>query len=418
MKILVAATACHPTSGSEAQVGWSAVSAIRHEHDVWVMTSEWCREAVEKWTKGEESWKHVRFIYVDESLGLPPYSENRLIARFQSWLRYRIWCQKAANVASQLHQEVGFDVAHHVTYATWRMGSPLSSLGIPWIWGPIGGGELFPWRLIGTLSPVACVFEIFRSVSSAFSRRTEAVRRAIRDASEIIASNDETIDFLLRIATPSRPPTILSQAFLDSEKISRLKRCCCIRPADEGIMEIVSGGNLEGRKGVAISLKALSIVKREGIPFRYRHFGGGAERAHLVALTAKLGLSNQVDFLAPLAGAEYEQMLKSAHVYLLPSLRESAGITLIEAIAAGCVPVVTEGGGPDAIVRSGGIKPISIAGVDQMAEEIALRLLEYWRNKKSWIALSEQASSKIAAEYSSSHYAETIATIYKKVREG
>jgi glycosyltransferase involved in cell wall biosynthesis len=42
--------------------------------------------------------------------------------------------------------------------------------------------------------------------------------------------------------------------------------------------------------------------------------------------------------------------LRAAHIYLLPSLRDSAGITLAEAMLAGCVPVVADCAGPGEIV--------------------------------------------------------------------
>jgi hypothetical protein len=59
-------------------------------------------------------------------------------------MRYRKWSRYASVAAKRLNQEINFDLAHHVTYATWRMGSPLADVGVPWIWGPIGGGEVSP----------------------------------------------------------------------------------------------------------------------------------------------------------------------------------------------------------------------------------------------------------------------------------
>jgi hypothetical protein len=53
MKVLIAATACHPTAGSEAYVGWQAVSLLRHEHKLWVQMSLWCREVFEEAVIGE-----------------------------------------------------------------------------------------------------------------------------------------------------------------------------------------------------------------------------------------------------------------------------------------------------------------------------------------------------------------------------
>lgn len=418
MKVLIAATACSPFIGSEAYVGWEAVSSLRHDNDLWVMTSLWCREAIDKVVENEDGWDRVHFVYVDEDQDNKPCPENRMLARLQSWLSYRHWCRKAVSVARELHREIDFDLAHHITYATWRMGSPLAGVGIPWIWGPIGGGERFPFELIQILSPTAIVFEIFRTFSTCFYRITKKVKCSLRDASVIIASNEETACFLSSISPLREKPVILSQAFLTPSRIDSLRRTSRDAPLEHGLIEIVSGGNLEGRKGVAISVKALQLVRLAGIPFRYRHFGDGPESKHLLQLVSKMCLSEHVEFLPPLHGMNYVQMLKSAHFYLLPSLRESAGLSLMEAMAAGCVPIVADGGGPASIVANAGIKPIPIRCVTDMAEEIAARLTTYWSDSAAWNDSSKKSSNAISSEHSSARYAHRIYAIYENCLGG
>jgi glycosyltransferase involved in cell wall biosynthesis len=413
MNILIASTACHPKAGSEAYVGWQAVSQLRLEHELWVLTSEWCRGDIEAFLEMNPDWRNVRFVYVDERDGALPCSENRMIARIQSWMRYRKWCRYASVAANRLKQEIEFDLAHHVTYATWRMGSPLAGIGVPWIWGPIGGGERFPWQLIGILSPVAAIFEIIRALSTKVSTFSPSVRRAVRDASLILPNNPETEDLLIGLGATPEKMRRLVQSFLPGERLDRLKPGHKEDPKTCGILRIVAGGNLEGRKGVAIALKALALVKQCGIPFQYKYLGKGPELEYLKRLSERLDLSAEVEFCDSLRGDDYIRTLQQSHIYLLPSLREGVPVTQLEAMAAGCVPVVAACGGAGPMALEAGSQPIPVGSASQMAEAIAERLRGLWNLPLGWGTQSESSTRAIREKYSAEYYGTEINSFYR-----
>jgi glycosyltransferase involved in cell wall biosynthesis len=415
MKVLIASITCHPTAGSEAHVGWQAVSLLRHAHELWVLTSLWCKEAIEEAVSKESGWGNVHFIYVDEASGVRPSHPNRMIARIQSWTRYHSWCRLARGRAVSISKEVKLDLAHHVTYASWRMGSPLAGLGIPWIWGPIGGGERFPWRLLNILSPVAAGFEILRAVSTRFSMLSPSVRRAIRDAALILPNNPETEDLLSRLGASPFKMKRLVQSFLPEEKIRRLAPLSKLDPQSCGMLRIVAGGNLEGRKGVAIALRALALLKKKKIPFRYRYLGKGPEASYLRRLTEKLGLSSEVEFCDSLRGDDYIRALQESHIYLLPSLREGVPLTQMEAMAAGCVPVVADCGGAGPMSRAAEQSSVRPASNKQMTSDIAKIITDFWSDIDGWKCASPICIEAINRDYSADHYAIQIQEIYHLV---
>lgn len=415
MNILIAATACRPNAGSEAYVGWQAVSQLRRDHDLWVLTSGWCRGGIEAFLEKNPDWRNVRFVYVDERDGALPYSENRMIARLQSWMRYRKWCRCASVDANRLNQEIKFDLAHHVTYATWRMGSPLAGIGIPWIWGPIGGGEVFPLRMIPVLSSVAAIFEIVRAANTWLAKKSPSVRRAVRDAALVVPNNPETESLFISLGVPKERIRRLCQSFLPEDRLERLKRKTSITPRECGELRCLAGGNLEGRKGVAIALHALVQLKKAGIPFLYTYLGRGPELAHLKALADRLGIAERVKFVDSLSGDEYVQALESSHVYLLPSLREGVPVTQMEAMAAGCVPVVADCGGAGPMASSAGSKPVKVSTPAAMAQHIGDTLRDIWENPEEWSNLSVKASQGIFEGYSAENYRAMINRYYGMV---
>jgi glycosyltransferase involved in cell wall biosynthesis len=415
MKILISAAACHPTSGSEAYVGWQAVSQLRRDHDLWVLTSGWCREGIESFLEKNPDWRNVRFVYVDERDGALPYSENRMIARLQSWMRYRKWCRYASVAAKRLNQEIKFDLAHHVTYATWRMGSPLSGIGIPWIWGPIGGGENFPATMLSVLSPVAILFEIVRRLNTMMAKRSLAVRCAAGSAALVLPNNPETESLIISLGVPKERIRRLCQSFLPEERLERLKRTASITPRDCGELRCLAGGNLEGRKGVAIALQSLELLAEEGIPFLYTYLGRGPELEHLKALAVRLGIAERVNFVDSLSGDEYVSALQSSHVYLLPSLREGVPVTQMEAMAAGCVPVVADCGGAGPMAISGGSQPMAVSVPKNITRCIAVELKGLWENPFVWERRSNSARMGIINSYSSENYRVLIKQFYDEL---
>jgi glycosyltransferase involved in cell wall biosynthesis len=414
MKVLIAAAACHPTAPSESYVGWQAVSELRKEHDLWVLTSAWCREGVEQFLADNPDWKNVHFHFIGEDR---PHHHHPLIARLESWLGYRRWCREAAVCARTLAGTIDFDIAHHVTCATWRTGSPLAGCGIPWIWGPIGGGEYFPWKLWRMLSPSALFFEILRKWSTFLSRRSHAVKLAVCDASLILPNNHETELLILSMGGSPEKTSRLSQSFLSEKKLRDLSCSDKASPMNSGELRILAGGNLEGRKGVAIVLEALSILRKEKVPFRFHYLGKGAEGAYLKGLAERLGITDRVEFFDFLHGDEFIEELKSAHVYMLPSLREGVPVTQIEAMAAGCVPLVANCGGAGPMAEAAGIEPITVSSFRRMSEDLCSRALELWQDPGLWETQSRASMKAISQLYTSRHYREEVAVMYRRIKK-
>ena len=186
MKILISAYACRPSSGSEPFIGWSSILAIAEKHDVWVATSAANRESIDRVQESETLRKNLHFLYLGENK--PPHP-NRMLARLQSWQRYHKWSRMLLSNAREWHREFNFDLAHHVTYMTWRISTPLWKLGIPTIWGPIGGAEKFPSALLPILSSAARKFERLRDLSDMVSARSPAVKQCVRHSTAIFAGN-------------------------------------------------------------------------------------------------------------------------------------------------------------------------------------------------------------------------------------
>jgi glycosyltransferase involved in cell wall biosynthesis len=108
---------------------------------------------------------------------------------------------------------------------------------------------------------------------------------------------------------------------------------------------------LEERKGHRYALEALSSLKKQGLPLKYRVAGKGSLQADLQRLALRLGLNEDVEFLGFVG--DISGFLSTIDIFVLPSLHEGLGVSVLEAMAA-AKPIVASrvGGVVDVVIDS------------------------------------------------------------------
>lgn len=121
-------------------------------------------------------------------------------------------------------------------------------------------------------------------------------------------------------------------------------------------------GRLVSDKGVDIAIQAIYRLSNSK---EYKSFfkakpvltiiGEGPERFKLELLAAELGLSDNVHFTGALSGKLLIECLNQHRFLLVPSVwEEPFGVVVLEGMACGCIPIVSDGGGlPDAVGKAG-----------------------------------------------------------------
>lgn len=414
MKVLQSSVACTPYGFSESHFGWMAPAAMCRDHEVWVMVHSNYRSDIERGRSEGIVPPNLHFHFFGRARRPHP---NLFVARLESWREYVSWMKELWPEVRVLHRRIGFDVAHHVCYSTWRVACPLWKLDIPFVWGPIGGAEVFPWRFLGMLERKTKAFEIARGISNLWSTFDPAVRTTARRAACVIASNRETERQVIRLRGSSQGVERLSAAFFDDRRIERFsfKASLKARPMGERL-KIFAGGSMEGRKGIVIALRALALAKQKGLRFTYRFAGQGVESAHLRKVASDLGLADEIVFGHSLSGEDYVRELQSSHVYLLPSLRENAGLTLMEAMLAGCVPIVADAGGPGEIVADDCGFKVPVTNIEEMSLQIAEYLILIAHSQNLAVEMGCRASRRIAENYSEGHYRLIMSQLFAKIK--
>ncbi len=81
-------------------------------------------------------------------------------------LYYVLWQVSASRLVERLCAEQDFDVLHHVTFCGFRYRTAIWNHGVPSVWGPVGGVESIPWRLLPWKHPGSLLPELARNVNN------------------------------------------------------------------------------------------------------------------------------------------------------------------------------------------------------------------------------------------------------------
>jgi glycosyltransferase involved in cell wall biosynthesis len=107
-------------------------------------------------------------------------------------------------------------------------------------------------------------------------------------------------------------------------------------------LDIVSVGGLVPNKGTQVILEALRIIKAQGIPFRYRVVGDGAERAELEKQASQYSINQCIEFLGNVAPDDVVTQLAQSRIFVSASYYEGRSNALLEAMSAGLCCVCSD----------------------------------------------------------------------------
>ena len=187
-----------------------------------------------------------------------------------------------------------------------------------------------------------------------------------------------------------------------------------IRPSRQRSDVIFVGRLIEDKK-VDLLLEAVHRLAGEFPDLRCTIVGDGPEREPLERLADSLSLRSNVRFTGPMDDEHVFGLLKSAKVLALPSIREGFGITVIEAQASGCVPVVAQGphtGAAD-LVEDG----VDGLVCDPTAESLAASIGSLLRDPACLASMKAQAK-RSAVKWGWDSLAVQMEDLYREARDG
>lgn len=368
LRVLVCAYACNPTQGSEEGVGWGWVKAISEYHDLSVITGEHHRSDIEaELDSHQELRERIRFYYIP----LVRYPFVEALWPPSHLFVYRRWQREALAIARQLQKQCRFDIAHQLTYVGFRVPGRLWTLGVPFVWGPIGGLEQTTWALLPSLGLMGCLHFAARNLLNDCDRRFSTLpKRAFRAAEGGIIAATSGVQLQIR-RFYGRESIVISEVGLPTVALKVPAR----RPANAPLHLLWSGLHIP-RKALPFLFEALQTLP-SNLQWKLTILGDGPCQAKWERLSQERGLWGRCEWLGQVPRSIALANMQQAHALVVTSVHDLTSTVVVEALANG-LPVICPNhcGFKDAVNSSCGIlvsafsRGLLICGLTQAIEHL------------------------------------------------
>ena len=328
MNYLISAYSVNPYKGSEDSIGWNWVLQYEKNYKegdrIILLTKKFNEKDTRRGLK-EFNIQHVELVIVDVPDALNWFREKHSAFHHMYYILWQHWAWLWVK-----HSGIRFDVIHHVTMNDYRIPSELyKAKGAKVIWGPMGGAQVTPKPLkVYEKNQLVASFREFVNKSCSWN---PFYKKALRSYYKIYCINNETQKQISRIVgkdVPLMPELALRDEYKNLP----------IRKGNNDILKIVFVGRLIGKKGIAFLVDALSLMPTD-MNWELLIFGDGDDHALIEKQIADSGIGKNVKLMGNRPLNQIAEAYQQADVFVLPSLRETSGNVLLEAMAY-AVPIV------------------------------------------------------------------------------
>lgn len=407
IRILIIAYACEPNRGSEPGTAWNIAIRLSQTCDVTVVTRANNQEVIEN-EVGKADNTSLSFLYIDPA-SLFLKMKKAHILPVQAF--YAFWQMSVAKVLWKDHLMDQFDIIHQMTFNSFEIppSAFLKRSKAQLIWGPIGGGQTVPLNQLSLFGAKGGFLELIRNLRVYISAFNPLCIKALRNSKLVYFANYETCDLLRRWCKAD--VDMMIDVGVDVNKF---------KPRDENSDQdrkpiILFGGRLEGRKGAILLLKALFLLKVEGAVFECRIIGSGPDEVFLKSWIDEQAMGAEVKMLGLVSHAQMAQEFGEADVFVFPSLRDTSGAIVMEAMATSLPTVcLNHQGGGIMVDDSCGIK-IKSESVDAMAHSLSQAMRRLLSDSELRVSMGKAARERVCQEYDWDVRVEKVLKGYRKV---
>ena len=308
---------------------------------------------------------------------------------------YLTWCGEVSALVRELVPRVRPVGLHHVTLGSFRVLPRYDRAGVPYVLGPLAGGESTPRALLGTarLPPGPWLSEWARPWLNGAFVAVPALRAVLRGSRLALATSRSTEEILRRMGAartgvvfPDRVPDDVDavRAMAPSERAAALPHR----------IRLVWSGRAVWWKAGQLAVELLRRLVVAGVDAELAVFSHGhALEAWRRQMRAN-GLESRCRVSGFVARADLLVELGRAHAFVYPTLHDSSSPALLEAYAMG-LPSLTVGlGGPAVVATDTTGYNRRPADLDAWLDGAARCLRSWQREPATWLAASAAARAR------------------------
>jgi len=410
--VLLSAYQCGPGMGSVSQIGWEWYSRLARRVPVTLATHIRNRAALDA---AGAPVGDSRILYVDtEWFAGPLYRAARRL--FPS-SEHAVFLLSSADfyvydrqLLRKLRREPErWSLVHAPTPVSPLAATVLHRLGRPVILGPWNGGLATPATFPELMRADAAWFYRLRVLGRVMNRIAGSTRHAA-----LILSATRATDESVLPEDRGRCVRMLENG-VDLERFGPAP--WPPGPSPEEPLRVLFVGRLIPAKGVPLLIEAARRLRGE-VPLAVCIVGDGPAAEECRRQAEEWGLGGTVEFAGARPLEEIPGFLHGAHVLCLPSVRESGGGVLLEAMACARPVIAVRHGGPAEIVDDAVGALVPADGPEAAVAGLVEALRDLARNAQAWRQRGECGRRRAEAQYGWEAKIETVLELYRRVLAG
>lgn len=397
------AYACSPFKGSEPGLGWArALETAKYFDTTVICKKRWYEDDIQRYLMAHGEIPGLSFHF----LGNTGFERALKKTPGFFYIAYNLWHRRAYRLALVLHAKQKFDLVHQANWVSFREPGYLWKIGLPFVWGPVGGTEQCPWRFLAHLGIGAALQEGCRNVINLLQfHLSPRLRQAASRATVLVAANSHG-----------------QQAFKDVHNIDAVRllqvgtnfvvKAKTHRYDGKRPLRLLWSGRFSTNKGLPLLLVALSKLPSD-FCCELRILGDGPLQEKWRRIAEHVGVEKQCDWKGVVPYDEAQAEFDWSDIYVFTSLRDAGATVVIEALSHG-VPVICldHSGARDVVTPDCGVK-IPVTSPSEAIIGIRNSILELAGDAAQWGKLSSGALLR-AREYLWERNGRTMAEIYRR----
>ena len=221
----------------------------------------------------------------------------------------------------------------------------MGRLPVPFVLGPVGGGERAPWALRRGMGARAWLLELVRDGLNLLALVDPITRQALAAARLIYVSGPDTARLVQERHRGKVRIGLQVGIDLPEPRRDEDHAHAADRP-----LRLLFVGRCLAWKGMHIGLAALALLLARGRWARLTIAGAGPAARRWRAQAHRLGIDDALDWLAWVEHDRMAEIYRAHDVLLFPSLHDSGGQAVLEALAHGRPVACFDLGGPGSMV--------------------------------------------------------------------
>lgn len=340
-RVLLSAFACDPHFGSDEEVGWQwAKELSTRGYDVTVLTRRSHQLANDQHVRETGECAHVRFEYLDV------HWVHSILHHFnrRNHIYYYLWQWLAYRRARTLHHASAFDLIHHVTWVSFRQPSFMGLVGAPFYFGPVAGGDKIPRGYTLEFGLRQRLIEWGRGVLNSLVRFDPLMYLTYATASKVFFTSTGHLLLVPRVARHKAAVELAIGCQPTASNGQPQHR------SNGAGFRLLFVGRCIGWKGMDFGLRAFQRVKMVRPEVTLTIVGDGADRERWMAKAVDVGINHGIEWLGWMPKTQVQALYPDFDLMFYPSLRDSGGFVVLEALQNGIPVVCFKLGGPGVIV--------------------------------------------------------------------